>query len=73
MNKTTAIWIGIAFTIAGVIAGYGRLCGAVERCEEDVQSNNKVIQSVVDKFYTAQMEMNERMYEHILEEKGGGD
>lgn len=73
MNKTAAALIGIAFTIAGAIFGYGKLCAQVEDVREDVKAVSGVQQALIDKFYTAQMEMNTRMYEYMLEKDDGGD
>ena len=71
--KDLKLYIGLGVTIAGVIFGYGQVVKAVENNKEDIQTVACTQQQLIDKFYTAQMEMNTRMYEHMLESNGEGD
>ncbi|MFC1808852.1 hypothetical protein ACFL3D_01860 [Candidatus Omnitrophota bacterium] len=71
--KEIKIWFGIICTIVGVVFGYGQVCKAVERNEQDIQTVAQTQQQLIEKFYTAQMEMNTLIYEHMLKTGGEGD
>ena len=71
--KDIKLYIGLGVTIAGVIFGYGKICNAVDRNEQDIQCVAQTQQELIDKFYTAQMEMNTMIYEHMLKTGGEGN
>lgn len=65
--KEIKIWFGILCTVAGVIFGYGKVCKAVERNVQDIQTVAGTQRELIDKFYTSQMEMNQRIFEYMTE------
>ena len=58
---TVSAWFGIAFTIGGVIYGYGRVTNRLERAEKDIVSDKAELEKRLDKMENRQDQTDEAL------------